>query len=388
MKPYPQSRNTANLSESGRSQHVRTSGRRSASSLLSLALFLALAPAALASSTWYVDGVNGSDSNDCKSPRHACKTIGHAISLASSGDSIMVAAATYTENITIGFSLKVIGAGAATTIIDGGGVSRVVTISAANAHVTLSKLTIRNGGTPSFGGGIYNIGTLTINNSAVSGNLAFAQNVAAGGGIFNSGTLTIANCTVSTNSARAFAGALGGGVANAGTLTINNSTISGNSASAFRAQGGGIASFGQGGTITINNSTLSGNRALGPHPEGGGIGGTATLQNSIVANNQAGNCNGTITSNGYNLSSDGTCNFNNTGDLNNTDPKLGQLGNYGGPTQTMPLLSGSPAIDVGNPSGCTDGNGHLLKTDQRGKPRPDKEDTGGCDMGAYERQTD
>jgi hypothetical protein len=64
------------------------------------------------------------------------------------------------------------------------------------------------------------------------------------------------------------------------------------------------------------------------------------------------------------------------------------LGNYGGPTQTIPLLSGSPAIDAGNPGGCTDGNGHLLKTDQRGKPRHDKEDTSGCDIGAFERQSD
>jgi hypothetical protein len=124
-------------------------------------------------------------------------------------------------------------------------------------------------------------------------------------------------------------------------------------------------------------------------PSGVGIGfGTTTLQDSIVANNSGGNCGGAMTSNGYNLSSDSTCNFNGTGDLNNTDPKLGQLGNYGGPTQTIPLLSGSPAIDEGNPKGCTDGHGHLLKTDQRGKPRPDKEDTGGCDMGAYERQKD
>jgi hypothetical protein len=95
-----------------------------------------------------------------------------------------------------------------------------------------------------------------------------------------------------------------------------------------------------------------------------------------------------MTSNGYNLSSDNTCNFNGPGDLNNTDPKLGQLGNYGGPTQTIPLLSGSPAIDAGNLNGCTDGHGRLLKTDQRGKPRPDKEDTAGCDMGACERQKD
>jgi hypothetical protein len=151
--------------------------------------------------------------------------------------------------------------------------------------------------------------------------------------------------------------------------------------------GGGIAN---GGKLTINNSTLSQNSASNV---GGGIGNsngsTATLQNSIVANNSpGGNCNGTMTSNGYNLSSDGTCNLNSTGDLNNTDPKLGTLGNYGGPTQTIPLLSGSPAIDAGNPSGCTDGRGHLLKTDQRGKPRPDKEDSGGCDRGAYERQKD
>jgi hypothetical protein len=54
----------------------------------------------------------------------------------------------------------------------------------------------------------------------------------------------------------------------------------------------------------------------------------------------------------------------------------------------MALLPGSPAIDAGNPAGCTDGLGHLLKTDQRGMPRPDKEDSVGCDMGAYESPSD
>jgi nitrous oxidase accessory protein NosD len=85
----------------------------------------------------------GSFLSICKSNQSACKTIGHAISLASSGDSIMVAAATYTENLTIGFSLRVIGSGAATTIVDGCGVNTVVTISSTNAHVSLFKLTIR-----------------------------------------------------------------------------------------------------------------------------------------------------------------------------------------------------------------------------------------------------
>src|SRR5271169_2484164 len=111
------------------------------SSLLLVGLFLALAPTALASSTWYVDGVHGSDNNNCKSPQTACKTIGHAIQMASSGDSIMVAAATYTENLTVGISLKVIGSGASTTIVDGGGVATVVKIEA-GSHVTLSKVTI------------------------------------------------------------------------------------------------------------------------------------------------------------------------------------------------------------------------------------------------------
>ena len=81
---------------------------------------------------------------------------------------------------------------------------------------------------------------------------------------------------------------------------------------------------------------------------------------------------------GHNLSSDNTCNFNGTGDQKNINPKLGALQNNGGPTQTMALLAGSPAINAGNPSGCTDGAGNELTTDQRGVPRPNP-----CDMGAY-----
>jgi hypothetical protein len=143
--------------------------------------------------------------------------------------------------------------------------------------------------------------------------------------------------------------------------------------------------------LRVNNGTLSGNSAYG----GGGIVtwcGTycvsTVLQNSIVANNSGGNCSGPMTSHGYNMSSDATCNFSNSGDRNNINPMLGLLQNNGGPTQTMALQPGSPAIDAGNPSGCTDGQGHLLTTDQRGYSRQDPEDTGGCDMGAYERQTD
>ena len=382
-----------------------------------LPLALVLAPAAIASTTWYVNAMNGNDNNNCLSSTTACKTIGHAISLASSGDSIRVAASIYTENLTIGISLNVTGSSAATTIIDGGGKSTVVTISNTSSQVSLSKLTIRNGSAP-LGGGISNSGTLTLSNSIIKGNQASGK-PGRGGGIYNTGTLTINFSTLTQNTATGYyclfhcVGAGGGAIDNEGarTLTINNSTISGNSAQSKYSVGGGILNNS---TAIINNSTLSGNSAsvIGGGIEspsgsaltissstlsgntaatGAGIGSylsPVTLQNTMVANNTGGNCSGTMTSNGYNLSSDGTCSFSGPGDLNSTDPKLGPLANNGGPTQTMALLSGSPAIDSGNPSGCTDGQGHLLKTDQRGSRRPDKEDTIGCDIGAYERQTD
>jgi len=348
--------------------------------LLFVALFLVSVPVAVASNTWYVDGVNGNDNNNCLSPQTACKTIGHAISLASSGDSVMVAPATYTENLTINISLKIIGSSAATTIVDGNQDSYPVFIIS-SGRVVLSKLTIRNGWADGYqGGGVANTNgaTTTITNSTISGNTSDDN----GGGIFNSGKLTISDSTISGNTS--VESGRGGGIMNGGKLTISNSTISGNNAAEDGA-GGGIMNQA---TLTMNNVTISGNSAS----YYGGIQnyGSVTLQNSIIANNSAGNCGGdTVTSEGYNLSDDNTCNFDGTGDMNNSKPKLGTLGNHGGPTQTVSELAGSPTIDAGNPNGCTDGNGHLLTTDQRGYARPGKHKTDQrCDMGAFEKQTD
>ena len=96
--------------------------------------------------------------------------------------------------------------------------------------VTISGLTIRNG---SGTGGILNGGTLTVTNSALSGNSATSQ----GGGIANQGTLTVTNSTLSGNSAGVGLG-FGGGIYNplGGIVTITNSTLSGNSAG---SHGGG-----------------------------------------------------------------------------------------------------------------------------------------------------
>ena len=371
-------------------------------SLLLTMTLLAVVSDAKASNNWYANGVSGNDKNNCRSPQTACKTIGRAISLAASGDSIFVAPAIYHENLTITNSLAIVGSGARTTIIDGGGLHTVVSIfnySNTNPQVSLAGLTIQNGGGV-VGGGIRTSGALlVINQSSISGNTANPgiSGASAGAGIYNDeSTLIINNSSISGNTARGGTicelscrgSAQGAGIYNftytkTATLSLTNSTVSGNRAISGKLPSSGGA-IGGNGAVSLHNSTISGNTAA----SGGGISGLATVENTIVANNPGGNCAGTFTSRGYSLSSDDTCNFNGPGDMNNTDPLLGPLQNNGGQTQTMALLPGSLAIDRGNPSGCTDGQGHLLKTDQRGQPRPDKEDVGGCDMGAYERQGD
>lgn len=103
--------------------------------------------------------------------------------------------------------------------------------------------------------------------------------------------------------------------------------------------------------------------------------GTTTLDSCILANSPPGGNNfGPLVDGGYNLSSDSSCNFAHVGSLNNTDPKLGPLGDYGGPTPTYPLLAGSPAIDGGNSASAP-------ATDQRGISRPQGP---GADIGAFE----
>jgi predicted outer membrane repeat protein len=401
-----------------------------------LGALMMLSSSALAG-TWYVDGVNGDDGNDCKTKATACATIGQAIKLAASGDTIQIGSATYQENLSIPFNLTLNGANEATTIVDGTSTANVFTVGT-GISLTLLNLTIKNGVGYSGGGGVNNSGKLTVNksnfyvNTALSGgailNTGIAiisdtnfssnspyffghsascgaidnrgtmtitastffnnyanNNYTAGGAICNSHTLTITGSTFSTNSSQGNNGGYGGAIfTSAGILTITNSTFSQNSAT---TSGGAI--YSQGGTVKISNSTFGTN----PENIGGGgalsnAGSSVFIQNSIVANSgNGGNCAGTITSDGYNLSSDSTCNFSGRGDLNGKNPKLGALGNNGGPTQTMALQIGSPALDAGNPAGCRDFRGNLLKTDQRGLPRPGGGETTSCDMGAYESQT-
>lgn len=96
---------------------------------------------------------------------------------------------------------------------------------------------------------------------------------------------------------------------------------------------------------------------------------------TILANSLSGaNAVGAVTDKGYNLCSDASCLWTTSTSLSNTDPKLGPLADNGGPTPTLALLPGSPAIDAGNPP-------EAPAADQRGVPRPVGK---ACDIGAFE----
>jgi hypothetical protein len=96
-----------------------------------------------------------------------------------------------------------------------------------------------------------------------------------------------------------------------------------------------------------------------------------------------------ITDVGYNISDDNSCDFSATGSRNSTNPGLSSDGlvNNGGPTQTIALAPGSPAIDAIPVADCTDQSSppKPITTDQRGMPRPDFQELV-CDIGAYEAQ--
>jgi CSLREA domain-containing protein len=225
---------------------------------------------------------------------------------------------------------------------------------------TLNSLIITKGLLTSNGGGINNDGTLTVTNSTVAGNSVTSGNA---GGIYNAGTLNIMNSTISGNSASGS----GGGIYNAGTLNITNSTISGNSAT----YGGGIHTA-ISSLTSITNSTVSANVGNGIFNYG-----TLNYANTIIANSTAGiDCvsAGTLGTNINNLVEDGTC----AGSLAG-DPNLGTLADNGGPTRTLALLPGSPAIDAGDDTVCAAAPVNNL--DQRGVTRPEGTN---CDIGSFE----
>jgi hypothetical protein len=226
------------------------------------------------------------------------------------------------------------------------------------------------GGNVSYGGGIANASSTTMTDSSLSNNSAtFGGGIANGSPDGGGGSLHLSDSSLSDNSA-GLAG--GGGVGNLGNATITNSTFSDNSTT---GSGGGIGADGESG-LTLDGSTLVGNSAA---VSGGdmGMGDYMTVGSTVFAEaGSGGDCNGPDDADGsYNIDDDGTCFATGTNVSRSTplDASLGALGNNGGPTETIALSPGSPAIDaVADPSLCT-------TADQRGVARPTP-----CDIGAYE----
>jgi hypothetical protein len=260
------------------------------------------------------------------------------------------------------------------------------------------------------GAAIFNQGgTVEVTNSTLSGNKAGG---ARGGGIHNreGGTVKVTNSTLSGNTVGGFfgLGLLGGGIYNDnGTVEVTNSTLSGNQATNAGGSGAGI--YNKAGTVTLTNSTLSGNKAnpsttnydgsILPAPgSGGGIwnGGTVNVKNTIVAQNSAAtgpDVFGSFASGGYNLIGDGTgsTGFTAVGDRVGTaaapiDPLLNPLTNNGGPTQTVALQPGSPAINGGDPAFVLTSGPFIGPPfyDQRGISPFNRVSGGIIDIGAFE----
>jgi hypothetical protein len=269
------------------------------------------------------------------------------------------------------------------------------TVAGNSATLTAGNLDYGNAN----GGGLYDSGgTVTLTNSTVSGNSTtgtFSGGAglvyAYGGGLTSDiGTLSLTGCTVSGNTVTGGnADGEGGGVHSyTATVSLSNCTIANNTAnsSAGVGLGGGVSDLDS--NLTLTSCTITGNAANSTASTGSGGGfyhsgvGTAQVLNTIVAGNSSltdsPDANGSFASLGSNLIgiADGSSGWGGS-DLTGTassplDPMLGTLGSDGGPTATMPLLAGSPALDAGNP-------GQLGSADQRGVVR-----SGGVNIGAFQ----
>ncbi|HEV7731869.1 MAG TPA: choice-of-anchor Q domain-containing protein [Candidatus Binatia bacterium] len=317
--------------------------------------------------------------------------------------------------------LTVLGAGAATTVIDAGGASRVINLSTTSAApVVLSGVTIRNGvaadGSCGLGalrlpggGGICALfsGTLELHDSVVEQCSA----TESGGGAISAGSLVLERTTIRdngggphTNAAiradtlvlrdSTISGNTVGGifVPVAGHASLVNATLSGNGATGIRIDGHcfGSSDCPAPGSADLLNVTITGHSEAGiynrrvynntppPYPNA-----PTTIANSLLAGN-ASECTGGLVSNGYNvLQTLVACDVTGdaTGNVVGAAPMLGALADNGGPTATHALSATSFASNAANPGPVGSGGFTCPATDQRGIARP----IGGrCDIGAVE----
>ena len=293
-------------------------------------------------------------------------------------------------------SVTISGLGADQLTIDLGGNSRLFTIDSGTddipddlvdpttfdegATVVIQNVTLTGGFVPSTqSGGAINLNdtndTLELDRIVISNSSGNA-----GGALRLAGNYVIKDSTLTGNTAN-FAGAALFATGSSNGMIVN-STISGNTsnsgAGAIQAQSNAYTK------MQILNSTVADNSAAGINifAYGGGLA-EVTVTNSIFADNtgiNVSNAGGSFVSSGHNLSDDGSAGFNGTGDLTNTNPQLGPLQNNGGTTPTHALLSGSTAINAGDPAFTG------LAFDQRSNGF-DRVVGGRVDIGSFEEQS-
>jgi LPXTG-motif cell wall-anchored protein len=320
---------------------------------------------------------SGDDASGCGSQADPCRTVQQGVeeSRYATADDVVVhvAAGTYTETVDTGVwptgrSLTLDGAGAASTTIDASGAGTVLSLS--SGSVVVSDLTLTGGDRFGGGGGVRTTGDLRLNRVEVVGNTSDA----GGGAFVGGGSLTVTSSTFADN-----IGDLAGGGAlfvKGGVVSVATSTFTGN-------DGVGAAIFNDGGAVTVSASTLAAN---GPDDGLGAIvrlSGTVTIEGSILSES---GCGSSVTDGGHNVASDDSCGLDEAnGNVVGAVDEIGlaPLGDFGGPTRTMPPKSFSLAafppdnrVPAGS-AGCPASAG----TDQRGVARPKD---GGCDIGAVE----
>lgn len=327
-----------------------------------------------------------------------------------------------TGDLDITSSIILNGADAATTIVDANQLDRSFHVVDGNGSLTLNNVTIRNGlltgeghladewgggallqagylelnqvriednTAAGFGGGIAMLdqATLVVNTSVISNNVVDLTQIGAtgGGGLaVIDATITITNSTIANNAATGGAGWGGGLLIALSTMTMTNTTISGNIADTGAAFMTDDESF-----VTIDSTSIIQNQAVIGDESAAGVyvsmgnpsnpPGTFTIKNTIVALNTPVNCvidpTATLTSAGYNLSNDDSCQFNLATDKQEVTPFVEALANNGGFVPTHALQPGSPAINAIPTANCT------VTEDARGIRRPQGN---GCDIGAFE----
>jgi hypothetical protein len=308
---------------------------------------------------------------------YSCPMLRSAIEAANASpndDTITVPAGTVNldgEPLTVTSDIVILGAGVDSTIISGGGDSRVFHVDA-DGLLTLTVLTVANGHSPEQGGNILVSpdGSLSLLYTRVTDGQA-----ATGGAISNSGSLSVGFSQIDNNTATNLGGAIhnSGGTGGAASMQVINSTV------AFNNGTGAIASTGnEANELALTHATIARN-------PGGGVLIQAPQQNtmaigSLIAFNGASNCPqlpfADATSN---IENGATCGFTGSTNRQNTDPQIGTALTYDGgqfATQVLKLAATSPAIDFVYP--C------YVPIDQRGEARYVGTGLAACDAGAYE----